>query len=82
MSNRRIPEQSRGILARFRTGSHCLGGRTARFEGMYADARCKCGAGIESEYHFIFSCRLYKEVRLDDPDLFGSLDMTTPLSSI
>lgn len=42
LTDRRICEPLRVILARFRTGSHCLRSRTAIFDGKFPNATCKC----------------------------------------
>ena len=60
--------QNRNLIARFRTGSHDLeieNGRWARPPTVRENRKCRCCSLdlVEDEYHFIFDCTLYYQIR-------------------
>ena len=55
------------VLTRFRLSSHELHIERGRYENIPRDERiCQCCnmSQIESEYHFLFVCPLYTELRI------------------
>ena len=56
----------RRTLSQFRVSSHCLEIEKGRHSGVARINRiCKiCQSSIEDEYHFVFICELYKDLRV------------------
>jgi hypothetical protein len=71
----------RQILAQMRTGSNFLEIELGRRNGTAHDERlCKCCSAkeVEDEYHFVYRCEAYKDIRAKYPGLFaGHQNMTT-----
>ena len=56
----------RNALARLRVGSHRLEvevGRWNRHRVEYAERKCRICNKLEDEYHFIFECAIYEDLR-------------------
>ena len=56
----------RRILAQFRVSAYSLEIERGRYSGVArTDRICKiCQSSIEDEYHFVFICEIYKDLRV------------------
>ena len=61
----------RKSIAMFRVGSHWLGVRTGRLQGVpFMHRKCPTCNCIDDEKHAIFQCPIYRQARAKYPDLF------------
>jgi hypothetical protein len=64
-------------MARFRLSSHTLAVETGRYtRKAYGDRVCVCcdGAQVEDEYHAVFECCRFNDIREQYPSLFEGFD--------
>lgn len=68
-----MPRQHLQSLLRFRLGAHGLGVATGRWGGVDRAQRCCqwCGR-VDDEFHLVFECPAFSNIREDFADLFAS----------
>jgi hypothetical protein len=72
-----ISVQKKHKMARFRLSSHRLAVETGRFtRAAYGDRVCLCCVGdpVEDEYHAIFECCRFEEIREQFTDIFRDFE--------
>ena len=66
-----IPTTHLLSLLRFRLGAHCLAVATGRWTGLArGDRVCHWCGNVDDEFHLVFECPAFGEVRRDFADLF------------